>query len=88
MYNIIYSDRVKFKDAPRLSSPIRIIIKSAIDEKLLLDPVKFGKPLRYNFKNCRSLKVGDYRVIYQIEGITIQILTIGHRKDCYNYERS
>lgn len=87
MYNIIYSDRVNL-DASKLSSPIKIIIKSAINEKLLLDPIKFGKPLRYNFKNCRSLRVGDYRIIYQIENTTIQILAIGHRKDCYKYERS
>lgn len=88
MYNIIYSDCAKFKDAPNLSFPIKAMIKSAIEEKLLVDPIKFGKPLRYNFKNCRSLRVGDYRAIYQIENTTIQILAIGHRKDCYKYERS
>ncbi|MGX6960773.1 MAG: type II toxin-antitoxin system RelE/ParE family toxin [Rickettsia endosymbiont of Pentastiridius leporinus] len=88
MYNIIYSDRAKFKDAQKLSSSIKATIKSAIEEKLLLDPIKFGKPLRYNFKNCRSLRVGSYRVIYQIESTTIKILKIGHRSDCYNYERS
>lgn len=88
MYNIIYLDTIVSKEIPKLSPPIKIIIKSAIDEKLLLDPIKFGKPLRYNFKNCRSLRVGDYRIIYQIENTTIRILTIGHRKDCYNYERS
>jgi len=88
MYNIIYSDRVNFKDAPKLSSPIKTIIKSAIEDKLLLNPIKFGKPLRYNLKNCRSLRVGGYRVIYQIENTTIKIIAIGHRKDCYNYERS
>lgn len=88
MYNIIYLDTVVSKEIPKLFPPIKIIIKSAIDETLLLAPIKFGKPLRYNFKNCRSLRVGDYRVIYQIENTTIRILTIGHRKDCYNYERS
>ncbi|HJD57716.1 MAG TPA: type II toxin-antitoxin system RelE/ParE family toxin [Rickettsia endosymbiont of Ceroptres masudai] len=88
MYNIIYLDKVTSRDIPKLSPPIKAMVKSAIEEKLLADPIKFGKPLRYNLKNSRSLRIGDYRVIYQIENITIQILKIGHRRDCYDYERS
>ena len=84
MYNVIYSDQVISKDIPKLSIPVRLIIKSAIETKLLSDPVKFGKPLRYSLKGCRSLRVGDYRVIYQIVDRTINILLIQHRKDCYN----
>lgn len=84
MYNIIYSDQVISKDIPKLSIPVRLLIKSAIENKLLSDPIKFGKPLRYSLKGCRSLRIGDYRVIYQIMGTTINILLIQHRKDCYN----
>ena len=83
-YNIIYSDQVVFKDIPKLSSPIKTLIKSAIENKLLSDPIKFGKPLRYSFKGCRSLRIGDYRVIYQIVEANINILVIKHRKECYN----
>jgi len=85
-YNIIYSDQVVFKDIPKLSSPIKTLIKSAIEKKLLSDPLKFGKPLRYSLKGCRSLRIGDYRVIYQIVDANINILVIQHRKECYNQE--
>ncbi|MDR0774278.1 MAG: type II toxin-antitoxin system mRNA interferase toxin, RelE/StbE family [Rickettsia sp.] len=46
--------------------------------------MKFGKPLKHSFKGCRSLRIGDYRVIYQIVDTAINILVIQHRKDCYN----
>ena len=85
MYNIHYSDQVVQRDISRLSQPVKIIIRKAIESKLLIDPIKFGKPLRYNLKGCRSFRVGDYRVIYQLLGNTISILLIRHRKDCYKY---
>lgn len=83
MYNISYSDQVLQKDIPRLSQPVRAIIKKAIESKLLLDPVKFGKPLQYSLKGCRSLRVGDYRIIYQLLNRDIRVLLIRHRRDCY-----
>ena len=84
MYDIIYSDQVVSKDIPKLSIPVRALIKSAIENKLLLDPMKFGEPIRYSLKGCRSLRVGDYRIIYQIAKTTINVLVIQHRKECYN----
>lgn len=84
MYIVRYSDQVISKDIPSLSILVKSLIKSTIEKKLLSDPIKYGKPLRYNLKNCRSLRVGDYRVIYQLIDQTITILVIQHRKDCYN----
>jgi len=42
-------------------------IQSAIEKRLLTDPVKFGIPLRSTLRGYRKLRVGDYRVIYKIE---------------------
>ncbi len=83
MYNIVYADQVINKDIPKLSFSIKQTIQFHIEKKLLSDPIKFGKPLRYSKKGSRSLRIGDYRVIYQIEDKTINILVIQHRKDCY-----
>ncbi|MEW6607509.1 MAG: type II toxin-antitoxin system mRNA interferase toxin, RelE/StbE family [bacterium] len=41
------------------------------------------QPLRYSLKSLWVLRVGDYRIIYKIEGNTIAILKIGHRKEVY-----
>lgn len=83
MYEIAYSDQVIEHDIPKLSKPIKERIKSTIESKLLIDPIGFGKPLRYNLKGCRRLRIGDYRVIYQLKDYQINILVIQHRKDCY-----
>jgi len=32
-----------------------------------LDPIGFGKPLRYSLKGHRRLRVSDYRVVYRID---------------------
>ena len=84
MYTLAYSEHVISNDIKKLSAPIKELIKTIIERKLLLDPIKFGKPLRYSLKNCRSLRVGDYRVIYQLSDTIINILVIRHRKDCYS----
>ena len=82
MYIIEYLESVVREDIPRLGSA-RSRIKKAIEEKLTRNPVEFGKPLRYSLKGCRRLRVGDFRVIYKIDGETVLIVKIGHRKEIY-----
>jgi len=84
-WEVRYSDRVLKHDIPSLDSAIRKRIKSAIETKLMRDPITFGKLLRYSLSNQRSLRVGDYRVLYMIEHDKhlISITSIGHRRDIY-----
>ncbi|MCD6422841.1 MAG: type II toxin-antitoxin system RelE/ParE family toxin [Elusimicrobia bacterium] len=44
-----------------------------------------GKPLKGDLKGCFSLRVGDYRVIYEVypKEKTVLIIRVGHRKDIY-----
>lgn len=58
------------------------IIK-AIDE-LRTQPT-LGKKLMGELKDYRSLRVGDYRIIYIIieHKILIEIVNIGHRREIY-----
>lgn len=84
-YNIEYLSTVIKKDIPNLSSEIKKLIKKRIETKLVIDPVKFGKPLQYSLKGHRRLRVGDYRIVYRIEfdlDIVI-IIAIKHRKEIY-----
>jgi mRNA interferase RelE/StbE len=60
---------------------------SRIKEELLEltdKPEQAGKPLKYS--DFWSLRVGDYRVIYQIDNAHNQviILFIGHRRNVYD----
>jgi mRNA interferase RelE/StbE len=85
-YQVIYIEEVTRKHIPALSSDAKALIKRAIEERLMVDPVRFGKPLRYSLKGHRRLRVGDYRIIYRIksENRTVLIIAIKHRKDIYD----
>ena len=85
MYTIVYLEVVVKKEIPKLSTSAKQAIKTAIEEKLSTEPVKFGKPLQYSLKNHRRLRVGDYRVIYRIEQPdTIVVVAIKYRRDVYD----
>ena len=45
----------------------------------------YGKPLKGNKKGCYSLRVGEYRIIYEVypSKKIVYIIRIGHRKDIY-----
>lgn len=85
VYLIEYLDSVVEEDIPSLPKMIRKMIKRAIEERLAVDPVGLGKPLRYSLKGHRRLRVGDYRIVYRInhEKQIVTIVIIKHRKDVY-----
>lgn len=82
-YEIIYHDVVVEKDIPSLPKTMRARIRTAIENRLTTSPESYGKPLRYSLNSLWSLRIGDYRVIYRIEGNTVIIHRIGHRRDVY-----
>jgi mRNA interferase RelE/StbE len=83
-WKVSYKKSVQ-KDLKKISKDIQYIIKRAIEEKLMTEPLKFGVPLRRNLKGLMKLRVGDYRIIYSINAqiVTIYVIKIGHRKDVY-----
>ena len=84
-YSIDYLEEVVKKDIPALPKSIRLTIKKAIEERLMVDPIGFGKPLRYSLKGHRRLRVGDYRIVYRIHHSpgTVIVIAIKHRKEVY-----
>jgi mRNA interferase RelE/StbE len=82
---IRYAADVVKKDIPALDGTIKLRIRKVIESKLAVDPLRFGKPLRYSLNHLRCLRIGDYRVLYYADheqGI-ISITAIGHRRDIY-----
>ena len=63
-------------------------VQKRIDEKLCFyldqkDPLQFAELLRDSrFGNWR-FRIGDYRVLFDVEGNKIIVLKIGHRRDIY-----
>ena len=84
MYELRYHPLVVRDDIPKLSSTWRHRIKTAIEQKLTIEPELFGKPLRRSLKGYRKLRVGDYRVVFRIVKQQVIILGIQHRSVIYN----
>jgi len=84
MWTIVYKKSVE-KDLKKISEENKYLIKRAIEDKLLIDPLKFGLPLRRTLKGYMKLRVGNYRIIYTINRkiVTVCVVKIGHRKDVY-----
>jgi mRNA interferase RelE/StbE len=82
-YRIEYLASVVEKDIPTLPTVWKKNIRQAIEGKLQDNPEVFGKPLRKSLRGFRSLRVGDYRVIYMIETCIILIVVIQHRSVVY-----
>lgn len=85
-YIIEYKKSVVKKDIPQLSTTIKRQAKLAIESKLAINPIEYGKPLQYSFKGYRRLRVGDYRIVYKIEEKKkiVFIAAIKHRREIYN----
>ena len=78
-----YLESVVKDDISKLSKTNQNKIKKVIEERLVRDPVHFGKPLQHSLKGCRCMRAGRYRIIFKLKAKVILIIKIGHRKEIY-----
>jgi mRNA-degrading endonuclease RelE of RelBE toxin-antitoxin system len=78
---IVKVNKKAVKEFKKLSNSIKSQIKKKLND--LSDSQCTGKHLRYC--NFWSLRVGDYRIIYEINSNSVIIvLSIKHRKNVYS----
>jgi mRNA interferase RelE/StbE len=79
----VYLHHKAAKELQGLDEPLRSRIRESMME-LRNSPTQVGKQLKGS--KYWSLRVGDYRVIYQISEDTgkVVVLFIGHRSDVYD----
>jgi mRNA interferase RelE/StbE len=82
MFSISYHPKVS-QDLAKLSSSNKKQIRKAIEEKLTINPVFYGKPLQFSLAGLRSMRVGDYRVIFRIKGVDVFVELVSHRSVVY-----
>lgn len=56
---------------------------TAIENRLSSHPDRYGKPLGGMLAGLRRVRVGDFRIAYQVKGDQIVIWAIIHRKEVY-----
>ena len=71
-------------DLQKLDPPIQRRILEAIENKLLIDPFKYGKKLVGKTGPGRwRFRVGDYRIRFDVEGGALLFYRVRHRRDIY-----
>ena len=85
-YRVDYTQRA-VKDLQKLDKPVRALIWGWIEKNLVdcENPRLHGKGLTANRTGQWRYRVGDYRVLADIQDdrILILVLTIGHRRVVY-----
>lgn len=80
-YRLVYTRRA-IKDIQKLEPEI----KKRIGKVLLRyedDPLNYSEKLIDPKLGTYRFRIGDYRVIFDIEGKDIVVLRVGHRRDIY-----
>ena len=79
---ILFADEFKkdFQKIKDKTTRLRIIKQL----KKLAELPEAGKPLKYDWKNHRSVRVPPFRIIYRLEGDKIIINCFDHRKEVYD----
>jgi len=72
----------------RIDGASRKRIIKAVRKKLTEKPKAYGKPLSGQYKGLWKLKVGPYRVVYEIieSQVTVYVIKVGYRRDSEVYE--
>lgn len=83
MYEISYHPKVLSHDLVKISKTDLKALRNAIERKLTTRPEMYGAHLRGELASYWKIRVGDYRIVYQISGKSIYVLVIANRKDVY-----
>lgn len=81
-YEVVTRPEVE-EDLRSISRDIQKRILTAIRERLLSSPEMYGRPLGGSLKGLRRMRVGDYRVAYQVVGKRVILWAVRHRRNIY-----
>jgi mRNA interferase RelE/StbE len=85
VYSIVIDKKV-LKDLKNIDEFWQKKIMLKIDAFLTTTPYD-GKKLVGNLSDFYRIRVGDYRIVYEIidETVTVEVIRVSHRKDVYDY---
>lgn len=85
-YRLLFSKRA-LKQLKKMDKAVSALIFAWLKKNIdgAVDPRAFGKALKGDKKEMWRYRIGDYRVLADIEdeNLTIIAIEIGHRRDIY-----
>lgn len=82
-YEVGLRPDVVAEDLMELPANIRARIIRAVDSRLTTEPTRYGVRLSQSLGGLWGIRVGDYRIVYEIEEKKVTVWAIRHRKDVY-----
>lgn len=82
-YSVVYRPEVATEDLARIPRNMQTRIVRAIERRLMTEPARYGERLRRSLAGLWKLRVGDYRVCYEIQESTVTVWAIRSRRDVY-----
>ena len=88
MYTVEIDELVFSEDFKKIDGAGQKRVIKAVREKLTKEPKAYGKPLSGQYKGFWKLKVGPYRVVYEIieSRVTVYVIKVGYRRDSEVYK--
>jgi len=80
-YRLVYTHRA-IKDIQKLEPAVKSRIGKAL-HRFEADPLGYGKALTNTSLGSYRFRIGDYRIIFDLEEEEIVVLRVGHRRDIY-----
>ncbi len=89
MFKVLIDELVIKKDFKKIDTTGQQRIIKTIRKKLTIKPKEFGKPLAGDLKGYWKLRIGEYRVIYEIEEekVLVYVILVGYRRDEEAYKK-
>jgi mRNA interferase RelE/StbE len=90
VFKVLIDELVFKKDFKKIDKADQRRIINTIRKKLTTKPEEFGKPLIGELKGYWKLRIGKYRVIYEIEQeeILVYVIMVGYRRDEEAYKKA
>lgn len=84
-WQIEWDNRAR-KELRTLDASVQNKILNYLDERVINNPRNFGRSLVGDKAGLWRYRVGDYRVVCQLEDdhLVILIVSVGHRKEIYD----
>ncbi len=80
-YRLLYTQRAA-KDIERLDRKVRERIGKALF-RYAHDPLNHAERLTQSQVGSYRFRVGDYRIVFDIDGDRVVVLRVGHRREIY-----
>ena len=80
-YRLVFTRRAA-RDLEALEPEVRQRIGEAL-ERYRQEPLRYARRMAYPTLGGYRFRVGDYRVIFDMEGEEIVVLRVGHRSHIY-----